>query len=155
MKLGKLFFITAMALLLVIARATTPTTSEEDDDEELPGVDNHTASNDFPSADNEPLSLRGVSRLLAQKNPKSLKCNKNPRICRAKGSPGPDCCKKKCINVTTDRLNCGLCGRKCKYREVCCKGQCVNMLMDRRNCGRCNNKCKKGGVCVYGLCNYA
>ncbi|PON91273.1 Stigma-specific protein [Trema orientale] len=97
-------------------------------------------------------SLRGMSRFLAQQ---SLTCDKFPRVCGLKGSKGPDCCKKKCVNVKTDRLNCGMCGYKCKYTEICCKGKCVNSSFDRRHCGRCNNKCKKGQFCAYGMCDYA
>ncbi|KAI3419275.1 uncharacterized protein J3R85_013271 [Psidium guajava] len=87
-------------------------------------------------------------------------CNKYPRICRAKGSPGPDCCKKKCVNVSTDRLNCGMCGHKCKYSEICCKGHCVNPMSDKKHCGGCNNECKRkkgssSSSCVYGMCSYA
>ncbi|KAJ0450235.1 putative stigma-specific protein Stig1 [Helianthus annuus] len=48
-------------------------------------------------------SLRGASRFLAQHSRGLVKCNKNPRLCRAKGSPGPDCCNKKCVNVKTDK----------------------------------------------------
>ncbi|OAY84237.1 hypothetical protein ACMD2_05433 [Ananas comosus] len=36
----------------------------------------------------------------------------------ASGSPGPDCCKRRCVNVMTDGLNCGRCGAKqvrCSY----------------------------------------
>ncbi|XP_030446612.1 stigma-specific STIG1-like protein 1 [Syzygium oleosum] len=103
-------------------------------------------------------SLRGTGRFLAQATSSraALTCNKYPRICRAKGSPGPDCCKKKCVNVSTDRLNCGMCGHKCKYSEICCKGQCVSPMFDKKHCGGCNNKCKrKGSSCVYGMCSYA
>ncbi|OWM83386.1 hypothetical protein CDL15_Pgr012867 [Punica granatum] len=88
----------------------------------------------------------GVSRrfLPQQATPTALTskmtCNKYPRICRKKGSPGPDCCKKKCVNVKTDRLNCGKCGRKCKYNKICCKGKCVNPMTDRKNCGACKKK---------------
>nr|DAD23436.1 TPA_asm: hypothetical protein HUJ06_024899 [Nelumbo nucifera] len=98
-----------------------------------------------------------TSRFLAAKTPSSsqMTCDKFPRICRAKGSPGSDCCKKKCVDVMTDRSNCWMCGYKCKYPEVCCKGSCVNTSFDRNNCGGCNNKCKKGETCAYGLCNYA
>ncbi|KAK3432101.1 hypothetical protein EUGRSUZ_E04009 [Eucalyptus grandis] len=86
----------------------------------------------------------------------ALTCNKYPRICRAKGSPGPDCCNKKCVNVSTDRLNCGMCGHKCRYSEICCQGQCVNAMFDKKHCGGCNNKCKrKNSACVYGMCSYA
>ncbi|KAJ6706778.1 hypothetical protein OIU85_027160 [Salix viminalis] len=48
-------------------------------------------------------SLRGANRFLAQKTRAVMTCNKYPRVCRAKGSPGPDCCKKKCVSVLTDR----------------------------------------------------
>ncbi|KAJ0803584.1 putative stigma-specific protein Stig1 [Helianthus annuus] len=76
-------------------------------------------------------SLRGASRFLAQHMRGLLKCNKNPRLCRAKGSPGPDCCNKKCVNVKTDKQNCGLCGKKCKNQEICCKGE-MRELDDRQ-----------------------
>ncbi|KAL8461479.1 hypothetical protein ACS0TY_032814 [Phlomoides rotata] len=104
----------------------------------------------------EPTSLRGVSRFLAQQTRVvSMKCNNYPRICRVKGSPGPDCCKKRCVDIGKDRLNCGKCGRKCKYSEICCRGKCVNPLADKKNCGGCNNKCKRGSKCTYGMCSYA
>ncbi|PIM98171.1 hypothetical protein CDL12_29353 [Handroanthus impetiginosus] len=72
-----------------------------------------------------------------------------------KGSVGPDCCGKKCVNVMIDGLNCGFCGKKCKYQEICCKGLCVNPLSDEKNCGKCNNKCESRSSCVYGMCSYA
>ncbi|KAL6197660.1 hypothetical protein ACLB2K_033266 [Fragaria x ananassa] len=91
-------------------------------------------------------SLRGVSRFLtSQTNPLgNYTCDKFPRVCRLKKSSGPDCCKKKCVNVKTDRLNCGMCGYKCKYTEICCRGKCVNASFDKRHCGGCNQKCKRG-----------
>ncbi|KAL6197659.1 hypothetical protein ACLB2K_033265 [Fragaria x ananassa] len=102
-------------------------------------------------------SLRGVSRFLGlQQIPLgNYTCDKFPRVCRLKKSSGPDCCKKKCANVKTDRLNCGMCGYKCKYTEICCRGKCVNASFDKRHCGGCNHKCKRGEFCVYGMCNYA
>lgn len=101
-------------------------------------------------------SIRGVSRILAQQNLiAKMTCNKFPRICHFKSSPGPDCCHKKCVNVKTDRLNCGMCGYKCKYTEICCRGKCVNASFDKRHYGGCNIKCKKGQFCAYGICGYA
>ncbi|XP_031263200.1 stigma-specific STIG1-like protein 3 [Pistacia vera] len=104
-------------------------------------------------------SLRGSSRFLAvHLKPPRLQmrtCDIYPRVCRAKGSPGPYCCKKKCVNVLTDELNCGKCGKKCKFSETCCKGECVNTMFNKKHCGGCNKKCKKGNSCTYGMCNYS
>ncbi|KAJ4748856.1 hypothetical protein LUZ62_083261 [Rhynchospora pubera] len=97
------------------------------------------------------------NRFLAQYyNPRSaLTCNKFPRVCHAKGSPGHDCCHKRCVNVKTDNLNCGECGKKCKFGWMCCSGKCVSVMYDRSNCGGCKRKCKKHSVCRYGMCSYA
>ncbi|EXB77050.1 hypothetical protein L484_014177 [Morus notabilis] len=102
-------------------------------------------------------SLRGTSRFLASQRrlAAAMTCDKYPKVCRAKGSAGPDCCKKKCVDTSYDRLNCGKCGKKCKFSEICCKGKCVNPRSDKRNCGGCNNKCKKGSSCSFGMCSYA
>uniref|UniRef100_A0A7N0SWD4 Stigma-specific Stig1 family protein n=1 Tax=Kalanchoe fedtschenkoi TaxID=63787 RepID=A0A7N0SWD4_KALFE len=98
--------------------------------------------------------IRGTGRMLAG-HQKKMTCDKYPRVCRVAGSPGRDCCRKKCVNVDGDRANCGKCGKKCKYSEACCKGKCVNVLREKKNCGRCGNKCKKGNTCRYGMCSYA
>lgn len=118
----------------------------DDDDEDFP----------FPANTEATSSLRGVSRFLAQSTRFSLmRCNEYPRACRVKGSPGPDCCKNRCVNVAEDRFNCGRCGNKCKYSEICCKGKCLNPFTNKNNCGGCNNKCKKGSKCMFGMCSYA
>ncbi|KAJ9689675.1 hypothetical protein PVL29_012388 [Vitis rotundifolia] len=109
-----------------------------------------------PSESEELSSFHGNDRrFLAHTFREVMTCDKYPRVCRARGRPGPDCCKKKCVNVTMDRLNCGRCGKKCRYSEMCCEGQCVETLYNQRHCGRCNNRCKKGSYCVYGMCSYA
>lgn len=91
-------------------------------------------------------------RVLAQKPRATMTCDRYPRVC---SGVGPDCCNKQCVNVMRDRVNCGMCGKKCKYQEICCKGLCVNTAFDGKNCGNCNNRCKKGSSCLYGMCNYA
>ncbi|CAK9137249.1 unnamed protein product [Ilex paraguariensis] len=149
----KVIFILAMVMALAIILSAAPT-----EEESLINNDKDTTTENFdvPLPETEkPTSLRGTSRFLAQIPRVMMTCNKYPSVCHAKGSPGPDCCKKKCVNVLTDRLNCGVCGKKCKYSEICCKGQCVNRLSDKKHCGSCNNKCKKGSSCVYGMCSYA
>ncbi|OAY55172.1 stigma-specific STIG1-like protein 1 [Manihot esculenta] len=156
MKLSKVFLILVVVLALVLSIAALPQEQEaaaaaDDDGDvgyELTELSDETA--DFSSE-------RGFGRILAQKKRKSrrITCNKFPRICRSKGSPGPFCCKKKCVNVLTDRFNCGACGKKCKYNQICCNGKCVNPTFNRKHCGGCNNRCKNGGFCAFGLCNYA
>nr|XP_023891983.1 stigma-specific STIG1-like protein 3 [Quercus suber]XP_023923034.1 stigma-specific STIG1-like protein 3 [Quercus suber] len=142
MKSLMLFFVLVNLMALFITLSATTSNNEQflnEDDETQ-----------------EAISLRGTSRFLAQKNARVvMTCDKYPRVCRAKGSPGRDCCKKKCVNLLTDRLNCGKCGKKCKYSEICCKGECVNPRSNKKHCGSCGNKCKKGNVCVYGMCSYA
>ncbi|KAF5742147.1 hypothetical protein HS088_TW09G00189 [Tripterygium wilfordii] len=108
------------------------------------------------SMENEALLPAG-GRFLASNKPRAvMTCDKYPRVCRGKGSGGPDCCYKQCVNVMSDELNCGKCGNKCKYWEICCQGKCVNPSLDEKHCGKCNNRCSdKGSSCVYGLCSYA
>ncbi|XP_059662698.1 stigma-specific STIG1-like protein 1 [Cornus florida] len=156
MKCLMVFLMLVMLMALATALLATPTEEEVfiDGDDEDAQTDNFDASL-LESEEVLPASLRGTGRFLAQTPRVTMTCNKYPRVCRAKGSPGPDCCKKKCVNVKTDRLNCGMCGKKCKYSEICCKGACVNPLSNKKHCGGCNIKCKKGSSCVYGMCSYA
>ncbi|CAN8294108.1 unnamed protein product [Cochlearia groenlandica] len=84
-----------------------------------------------------------------------MTCDISPKVCRLKGSLGRDCCRNRCVNLTTDRFNCGKCGRTCRFSEICCNGYCVNPMFDKRHCGGCFKKCYKGRSCAYGMCNYA
>ncbi|KAJ0515386.1 putative stigma-specific protein Stig1 [Helianthus annuus] len=79
-------------------------------------------------------------------------CDIYPRVCLAKGGVAPHCCKKKCVNVITDALNCGSCGKKCKSGEACCKGRCVDVSTSRSNCGLCGMKCRYNESCCKGKC---
>ena len=147
-----------LMLVMLMALAITTVTPYENDlflnDEDSATKQNNLDDVPF-SETQEPISLRGTRRFLAQSSRVVMTCNKYPRVCYAKDSPGPDCCKKNCVDVRVDKLNCGRCGKKCKYTEICCKGECVNPMSNKKHCGNCNNKCKKGTSCVYGMCNYA
>ncbi|XP_058092302.1 stigma-specific STIG1-like protein 1 [Magnolia sinica] len=145
MKLVKTIFIMAIAMALIMACTGTVTVDEVAD----------SIPTNLPSSQDHPSSLRGISRFLAQEKPKTLKCWQNPDICLPRGSPGPSCCRNKCVNLITDRGNCGVCGKMCKYTEACCRGECVYLSFDKRHCGRCNNRCAKSDYCIYGMCNYA
>ncbi|KAK7412688.1 hypothetical protein VNO78_04241 [Psophocarpus tetragonolobus] len=102
--------------------------------------------------------IGGTRRFLSQSQRRvalTLTCDKNPKICLVKGSAGPDCCSNKCVNFSTDRLNCGRCGKKCSFGKICCKGKCVNPNTNEKHCGKCGNKCNAKGSCVFGMCSYA
>lgn len=161
MKFIKIFLVFSVFVALTVTKTLSNTLLKQnpfDSDEN----DDNTALNeayDYIPVKNdgkEPTSLQGARRILVQKyRPSVMTCDKYPRVCRTKGSSGPDCCKKKCVNVTIDKNNCGKCGKKCKYSEICCKGKCANPMIDRKNCGGCSNKCNKKSSCLYGMCSYA
>ncbi|KAK1556951.1 hypothetical protein Q3G72_015124 [Acer saccharum] len=112
----------------------------------------------LPESEDHPYSNNNILRRFLADDPRTtatVACDKYPRVCRAKGSSGPNCCKKKCVDVSTDKLNCGKCGSKCNYSQMCCQGKCVNTSVNAKHCGRCNNSCKKGSSCAYGMCSYA
>ncbi|KAF7840602.1 stigma-specific STIG1-like protein 1 [Senna tora] len=99
--------------------------------------------------------LRGQHHHHGHRGHHQKTCDKYPGVCRSTGSGGPDCCKKKCVDVSSDRNNCGKCGKKCKYSQMCCKGKCVSTMSSNSHCGRCDNRCLHGDSCVYGICSYA
>lgn len=153
----KLFFVVLLlTIFLTLTYATLDQKDSHIDDTIISDTDDHIMLSDLGETSTFSSSLLRSRRFRGQKRlPASYTCNKFPRVCRLKGSAGPDCCKKKCVNVKKDRLNCGMCGHKCKYNEMCCNGKCVNASFDRKHCGGCQNKCNKGDVCVFGMCNYA
>ena len=83
-------------------------------------------------------------------------------------------CSGSCVNVFTNKKNCGVCGRACKADEVCqnaqcgpaclnngstlCDDLCVDLKTDMDNCGACGSVCKsflpnaKGSECASGTC---
>ncbi|XP_062079600.1 stigma-specific STIG1-like protein 3 [Humulus lupulus] len=121
-------------------------------------VQEHNDRNNLGSSSDDIKAHQVVQRFLSQKNKQKNRrtnCKKFPGICGAKGSPGPNCCKRKCVDLVRDSQNCGKCGKKCKYNQICCNGKCVNPSFNKNHCGACNNSCNNGGLCAFGLCNYA
>ncbi|URE07802.1 Stigma-specific protein, Stig1 [Musa troglodytarum] len=138
----RFFFVVACAMALTTSLAL-PVSSAESDERSTAAA--------APS-----LLSRGIYSLFPQYHARgSMTCDNVPRVCRANGIPGPDCCKKQCVNVMTDNQNCGQCGKKCRFGQACCGGSCVNVMYDPKNCGGCNKRCKKGSFCQYGMCSYA
>ena len=155
MELPKVFALLVLILMALVhsSIASSPLLEEEEDDLDVSGDDQEDFGNDFVlrSSDDSPGRF-----MLGRKNSLVLlTCNKFPRICLLKGGPRRHCCQKKCVNLLGDRLNCGKCGRKCKYGYICCRGKCVNPSVSKKHCGGCNQGCDSGGFCAFGLCNYA
>lgn len=104
------------------------------------------------------LPSKRVSRFLKEeKNPRAADhCHKDNEICNLiDGGKNTTCCNNKCMDLSTDKNNCGECKKKCKYTENCCRGECVYLAFDKRHCNECNHRCNTGEYCVFGMCNYA
>ena len=153
MKSSKIMFTCWLGIMaLAITLSAVPTFAQ------LQATTKEENPNEFalPKTEEPSNHLGRIGRFLADRpRPAQMTCDQYPAVCRAKGSPGLDCCNKQCVNVMTDKENCGKCGKRCSYSEMCCQGRCVNPSVDVYHCGRCNNPCKKGSSCVYGLCSYA
>jgi len=158
--LSLLFFTALLITLLVIAVASTEV--------------EHNGKNNYDNFDEADQDFRGkiehhhyfngkkrprfdhIPHFTWSKKPRAIMtCDKHPNVCRARWSPGPDCCDNRCVNVKTDIFNCGRCGSRCQFPEVCCNGECVNLMTDSSHCGSCYAACTGGSTCIYGMCNYA
>ncbi|XP_019459853.1 PREDICTED: protein STIG1-like [Lupinus angustifolius] len=64
------------------------------------------------------------------------------------------CCRNHCVDVTSDRTNCGLCGIRCRFNYKCCNRLCINININPFNCGRCGRVCPFGRLCLFGLCGF-
>ena len=119
-------------------------------------------------------------RLLVQKKkpaPHGVRCSRAAQ-CKSHHFRKPGCCTT-CVDLYSNALHCGKCGKKCKAGfqcvggkckklsvpkkcgvhaackkgSTCCKNKaCVNLYSDATNCGKCGKKCKAGFQCVGGKC---
>ncbi|KAK9155624.1 hypothetical protein Sjap_003104 [Stephania japonica] len=152
----------AIAMTIATALVIAVITNKEENFKNITAVNISEESKDSPKDVLLTLEKSAtVSRFLAEeKNPRAsprakYHCQKDNSVCYEEGSPGTTCCNNKCIDVKTDRDNCGGCKNKCKYTYECCDGQCVNLAYDKRHCGQCFHKCLNGDFCLYGMCDYA
>ncbi|ERN19733.1 hypothetical protein AMTR_s00062p00210870 [Amborella trichopoda] len=94
--------------------------------------------------------------------PRQSGCWKRPWICKMQEEKGPGkgkrkmrCCKNRCVDVSSDMTNCGLCGVRCPFSWHCCKGICIDTNVNPFHCGKCSHRCPIGALCFYGMCAYA
>ncbi|KAF8409607.1 hypothetical protein HHK36_005685 [Tetracentron sinense] len=93
------------------------------------------------------------------RNPRVIGCWNRPWICN-EGLGFPPmikrlCCKNRCVDVSSDVNNCGLCGIRCPFPWQCCNGFCIDTNINPFHCGNCLNRCPLGSLCFYGMCGYA
>lgn len=91
------------------------------------------------------------------KNPRFIGCWRRPWICNQEDFPRirRRCCRNRCVDVTSDVNNCGLCGIRCPFTWQCCRGICINTNINPFHCGRCDHRCPFPSFCFYGMCGYA
>jgi hypothetical protein len=82
-------------------------------------------------------------------------------------------CGNSCVDLLSDKKNCGVCGRTCGAQEIClgarcgpactgdktlCGDTCTDLDTDMNNCGTCGTECEtflpnaKGSLCMGGEC---
>ncbi|XP_030453610.2 stigma-specific STIG1-like protein 4 [Syzygium oleosum] len=90
------------------------------------------------------------------KDPRAVRCRGRPWICN-QGSPPfrMQCCKNRCVDITSHVNHCGACLIRCPFTWQCCSGLCRNININPIHCGRCFNRCPFGVPCLFGLCGYA
>ncbi|KAI4307971.1 hypothetical protein L6164_031095 [Bauhinia variegata] len=89
-------------------------------------------------------------------NQRQTGCITRPWICGGREFPPRSlCCRNRCVDLRSDRNNCGLCGIRCVFNWQCCRGICTDTKRNPFNCGRCGNVCPNGSFCFYGMCGYA
>jgi hypothetical protein len=65
--------------------------------------------------------------------------------CRPACAPGSTCCEGKCVDLSTDRLNCGACSARCEEPTPYCKAKCIAQP--------CQTTCDAGTCCGANCCS--
>lgn len=120
----------------------------------LRNVTNATSSTAPPSS--KSTSSRWLKKVSINQRPTG--CWNKPWICNQGEFPPKIkklCCLNRCIDVTSDVNNCGLCGIRCPFTWQCCRGICIDTNINPFHCGKCDHRCPFFSLCIYGMCGYA
>jgi hypothetical protein len=106
-----------------------------------------------PKQGGKPIELTKIER-------STLPSTSNPPVCTS-----GTLCNASCVDLQSDRGNCGSCntvcdgGKHCNLGACLCdascvspSGQCADLQTDSTNCGFCGNVCPGGTVCSAGAC---
>ena len=78
--------------------------------------------------------------------------------CAGDGGGAMDCCNHQCTNTSSDKANCGACGKTCENGNTCCSGTCADVTADVSNCGGCGMGCMlqnvMGPTCAGSTCGF-
>ncbi|KAI5658036.1 hypothetical protein M9H77_26829 [Catharanthus roseus] len=86
-------------------------------------------------------------------NPRAIGCWNRPWICNPPGQfpLRRFCCRNRCVDVTSDVNNCGLCGIRCPFTWQCCRGICIDTSINPFHCGTCEHRCPFRSFCFYDV----
>ncbi len=94
--------------------------------------------------------------------------NSNMQMQNPMCNTGQRLCSGVCVDVMTDPINCGQCGKPCDQGQVCagglcaqqcpvgltqCDRSCLDTKTDHAHCGDCMTQCKDDEVCSMGKCS--
>lgn len=87
--------------------------------------------------------------------PGPFDCSKSALICNnGELLPRSVCCRNRCVDLSSDPYNCGICGLICPSPLRCCNRLCVNPFISPFNCGECGRVCPIGSFCFWGMCAF-
>lgn len=102
-----------------------------------------------------------------KKGGKGKKKKKKDKKDDKKCGNGEQLCGDTCVNLQSDRNNCGTCGRLCTETEDCINGgcfgcfdplircggdECFDPKSNNQHCGGCNRPCAANEECINGFC---
>ncbi|MEM3654615.1 MAG: NosD domain-containing protein, partial [Candidatus Micrarchaeia archaeon] len=79
-----------------------------------------------------------------------FRCNSDQKC--TDGKCVPINCGNGICDENEDNILCPQDCKECVYPEELCNGRCVNLQTDKSNCGSCNNKCDLDWNCINGTC---